>query len=71
MVSNVTIVTIGLLYVDCVKTVQIRSFFRSVFSRIRTEYGPEKTPYLETFHAVVNFLMNLNMQMLQQSTKKE
>ena len=26
----------------CVKRVQIRSFFWSVFSRIRTEYGPEK-----------------------------
>ena len=51
----------------CVKSVQIRSFFWSVFSRIRTEYGemrtdlsvfspnegkcgPEKTPYLDTFH---------------------
>ena len=48
----------------CVKSVKIRSFFRSVFSCIRTEYGdllfspntgkyrPEKTPYLDTFHAV-------------------
>ena len=27
-------------------------FFWSVFSRIQTEYGPEKTPYLDTFHAV-------------------
>ena len=36
----------------CVKCVQLRSFFWSVFSRIRTEYGPEKTPYLDTFHAV-------------------
>ena len=52
----------------CVKTVQIRSFFWSVFSRIGTEYGrysislriqsecgkygPEKTPHLDTFHAV-------------------
>ena len=34
----------------CVKSVQIRSFFWSVFSRIWTEYGPEKTPYLDTFH---------------------
>ena len=24
---------------NCVKSIQIRSFFRSVFSRIRTEYG--------------------------------
>ena len=49
------------------KSVQIRSFFWSVFSRIRTEYGeirrispnvgkygPEKTPYLDTFHAVIS-----------------
>ena len=34
------------------KSVQIWSFFWSAFSRIRTEYGPEKTPYLDTFHAV-------------------
>ena len=39
----------------CVKSVQIGSFFWSVFSRIRTEYGPEKTPYLDTFHAVYGF----------------
>ena len=43
------------------ESVQIRSFFSSLFSRIRTEYGevlsgnagkygPEKTPYLDTFH---------------------
>ena len=56
----------------CVKSVQMRSFFWSVFSRIRTEYGemlriivyvfvfspdaekygPEKSPYLDTFRAV-------------------
>ena len=36
----------------CVKSVQIRSFFWSLFSRIRTKYGPENTPYLDTFHAV-------------------
>ena len=52
------------------KSVQIRSYFWSVFSCIRTEYlsvfspnaekygldtekyGPEITPYLDTFHAV-------------------
>ena len=53
----------------CVKSVQIRSSFWSLFSYIRTKYedliriqseyspntgkyGPEKTPYLDTFHAV-------------------
>ena len=41
-----------------VKSAQIRSFFWPVFSHIRTEffrmreYGPEKTPYLDNFHAV-------------------
>ena len=45
----------------CVKSVQIRSYFWSVFSCLRTEYGdlrihsntgkygPEITPYLDTF----------------------
>ena len=33
-------------------SVQIRSFFWSVFSRIRTKYGLEKTSYLDTFHAI-------------------
>ena len=43
-----------------VKSVQIRSFFWSVFSRIQTEYRPEKTPYLKNFHAVfyVTILQN-------------
>ena len=41
-----------LISYHCVKSVQIRSFLWSVFSRIRTEYGPEKTPYLDTFHDV-------------------
>ena len=45
----------------CVKCVQIRSFFWSVFFHIQTEYGeinpnggkygPEKTPYLDTVKA--------------------
>ena len=37
----------------CVESVQIRSYFWSVFSRIRGEYGPEITPNLDTFHAVM------------------
>ena len=36
----------------CVKRVQIRSFFWSVFSMNRGKYGSEKTPYLDTFHPV-------------------
>ena len=47
-------------YQHCVKSVQIRSFFWSVFSRIRTEYGPEKTPYLDTFDAMQNLLFLSN-----------
>ena len=44
--------------VHCLKSVQIRSLFRSFFSRIRTEYGeikygPEKTPHLDIFLGVV------------------
>ena len=35
----------------CVKSVQIWTFFWSVFSRIRTEYGSEKTAYLDTCYA--------------------
>ena len=45
-----------LQHVHCVKSFQIWSYFWSVFSRIRTEYGPEITPYLDTFHAVLHFV---------------
>ena len=40
---------------QCANNVQIRSFSWSVFSRIQSKYGkngPEKTPYLDNFHAV-------------------
>ena len=53
-----------------VKSVQIRSFFWSVFSFIRTEYGVNlvftpntgkygrvKTPHLDTFHAVNHWVL--------------
>ena len=49
----------------CVKSVQIQSYFWSVFSCIRTEYGdlrstgkygPEITPYLDTFYAVKSLI---------------
>ena len=50
---------VGLLYFapnilseHCVKIVQIRSFFWSVFNPNAGKYRPEKTPYLDTFHAV-------------------
>ena len=60
----------------CQKNVQIRSFFQSEFSRIRTrirrdtpyltvfspnagKYGPEKTPYLDIFRAVMIIFIKL------------
>ena len=39
----------------CVKSGQIRSVFWSVFSLNAGKCGPEITPYLDTFHAVVVF----------------
>ena len=48
----------------CVKSVQIRSFFWSIFFRIQAEYGsnagkygPEETSYLDNFHAVALMLL--------------
>ena len=48
----------------CVKSVQIQSLFWSVFSCIWTEfspntgkYGPEKIPYLDTFHVVTLYFI--------------
>ena len=35
------------------KSVKIRSFFWFVFSPNARKYGPEKTPYLDTFNAAV------------------
>ena len=40
------------LRLHCVKSVQIRSFFWSIFSLSTGKYGPEKTPYFDAFHAV-------------------
>ena len=34
-------------------------FFWSVFSPNTGKYGPEKTPYLDTFHAVMFFTFQL------------
>ena len=56
---------------QCGKCVQVWSFFWSVFSHIRTEYGemrspnarkygPEKTPYLDTFHTVYTTFFHEN-----------
>ena len=50
------------------KSVQTLSYFWSVFSRIRTEYGPEITLYLDTFQVVyatyiVSCQKNQNLQL--------
>ena len=42
-----------ILTIHCVKSVQIWSYFWSVFSCIRTEYGSEITPYSDTFHVTI------------------
>ena len=54
--------------VHCVKSVQMRSYFWSVFFCIRTEYspntgkyGPEVTLYLDTFHAVVDLFIEKSL----------
>ena len=39
--------------IHCVKSVKMRSYFWSIFSRFWTEYGPEITPYLDIFRAVI------------------
>ena len=36
----------------CVKSVQMRSYFWSVFNPNTGKYGPEISPYLDTFHTV-------------------
>ena len=36
----------------CIQSVQIRSFFGSIFSYIWSEYGPENTPHYGIFQAV-------------------
>ena len=38
---------------QCVKSVQLQSFFWSVFSPNTGKYGPEKTQYFNTFHVVL------------------
>ena len=44
-------------HVHCVKSVQIRSFFSSIFYFIGTKFGPEKTPYLGTVHPVITLIL--------------
>ena len=47
--------------VQCMKSVQMRSFFWSVFSRIPSKYGKiqtRKTPCLDNFYAVVSLIIS-------------
>ena len=37
---------------DLVNSVQIQNFLWCIFFCVRSKYGPEKTPYLDTFHKV-------------------
>ena len=46
-----------IINVHCVKSVQIRSF---CVSPNTGKYGPEKTPYLDTFRAVVGTKCSTN-----------
>ena len=61
----------GTQFLHCVKSVRIRSFFWSVFLCIQTEYGeirspnagkygPEKSPCLDNFHAVLVILRTID-----------
>ena len=53
------ILIFSLFRVHGVKSVQIWSYFWSVFS-CTSKYGPEITPHLDTFHAVVTFVIVMN-----------
>ena len=37
----------------------LNTSYLSVFSPNARKYGPEKTPYLDTFHAVLDFLSDI------------
>ena len=44
------------IYIHCVNSVQIWSYFWSVFSLNTEKQGPELTPYLGTFHTVYIYI---------------
>ena len=52
IVLTMIVVKMVTVIMHSVKSVQVRSFFWPVFSCIRTECGPKKTPHLGTFHPV-------------------
>ena len=56
---RVNIVIIGIDYnvsynIHCMKSVQIWSYFWNA-----GKYGPEITPYLDTFHSVIRKIVNI------------
>ena len=62
------VMTVACSNIHCMKSVQIRIYFWSVFSCIQTfsspnagKYKPEITPYLNTFHAVISIQKCLNL----------
>ena len=58
LITTQIVVWFSHMNTHCVKSVQIRSFFWSVFSRIRTR----KTPHLVTFHTVTFSLNSFKYQ---------
>ena len=48
-----SIIIICVHNIHCVKSVQIRSYFCSVFSPNTGKFGPEITLHLDNFHAVI------------------
>ena len=56
------IIIMIIMLIHCVKSVQTQSFFWSVFpvfSPNAGKYGPEKTSYLDNFHAVIAMMIEL------------
>ena len=49
----------------------IRSFFWSVFSPNTEKYGPEKTPYLDNFHAVIYSVTRLQIRFRRRDTLED
>ena len=57
-------------YLDSLREVSQYSFSWSIFSCIRTEYEPEKIPYLDTFHSLILFQAIWGWNPLSESTMK-
>ena len=56
----------------CAKSIQVRSYFWSIFSRIQSEYGKiraRKITCLDTFNAVYDLLNNASLSVKIRSTQ--